>query len=96
LTRRDCFAFNAKGDAGTSGLIVSNMPYGKRAFAHDNSLHDFFAQWGSHLKRCCHGWNYGFLTADESFCAIAGLRVASTLRFENGGIKVLFVTGRIL
>jgi putative N6-adenine-specific DNA methylase len=96
LTRRDCFAFNAKGEAGTSGLIISNVPYGKRAFAHDNSLHDFYKQWGDHLKRCCHGWYYGFLTADESFRAMAGLRAASTLRFENGGIKVMFVTGRIL
>jgi putative N6-adenine-specific DNA methylase len=96
LTRRDCFAFNLKGEAGTSGLIISNLPYGKRAFAHDDAIHDFYARWGGHLKRFCHGWGYGFLSVDESFCTIAGLRPGPTLRFENGGIKVQFVTGRVL
>jgi putative N6-adenine-specific DNA methylase len=93
FTLRDCFTFNLKGEIKETGLIVSNLPYGKRAFTSHQALGDFYRQWGEHLKKHCQGWTFGFVVADESFGAIAGLPVASTIRFENGGLPVLFVTG---
>lgn len=95
LATRDCLAFNAKGEAGTAGLLISNLPYGKRAFASEQDLHRFYRAWGSHLKTVCRGWSWGFVAAEESFGKIAGLPVFSTLRFENGGLPVAFMQGVI-
>ncbi|MBN1127867.1 MAG: hypothetical protein JXA71_02700 [Chitinispirillaceae bacterium] len=91
----DCFAFNRNGEAGGAGLVVSNLPYGRRAFADHQALPDFYRQWGKHLLTFCRGWTYAFLVADHSFVPLSGLPVGSTRRFSNGGVPVLFVTGAI-
>jgi putative N6-adenine-specific DNA methylase len=92
---RDCFEFNTTGEAGSSGLLIANLPYGKRAFASGDDLHRFYKKWGAHLKRYCRGWSYGFIVAEESFGTLAELPVNAVLRFENGGLPVFFVQGSI-
>jgi putative N6-adenine-specific DNA methylase len=97
---RNCFDFNKDGKEGRQGLVIANLPYGKRAFATpqmpdgDDPM-AFYQQWGAHLRSHCSGWTYGFIVADRAFIKMAGLPVAKELRFENGGIPVTFVTGTI-
>ena len=95
LSCGSCFDFNKDGSAGRTGLAISNLPYGKRAFAGHRDLGKFYGDWGSHLKRYCRGWHFGFAVADRSFSRLAGLPVRSELRFDNGGITVYFVSGII-
>ncbi|MGA2508510.1 MAG: hypothetical protein ABSF80_13665 [Chitinispirillaceae bacterium] len=96
----NCFDFNKDGRAGRQGLVIANLPYGKRAFATlqmaggDDPMM-FYRQWGAHLKRYCRGWTYGFIAADRAFIKIAGLPAAKKLCFENGGIPVVYVSGTI-
>jgi putative N6-adenine-specific DNA methylase len=95
-----CFDFNKDGKFGGQGLIIANLPYGKRAYATPSAAGstdqaDFYRQWGAHLKRYCRGWNYGFVVADRFFIKAAGLKATKELCFENGGIPVIFVAGTI-
>jgi putative N6-adenine-specific DNA methylase len=91
----DCFSFNCDGLLGSEGLIIANLPYGKRAFPSEGGMQGFLRRWGAHLKRCCRGWTFGFVTAHPSFGAAAGLPVESVLAFENGGLRVFFVRGTV-
>jgi putative N6-adenine-specific DNA methylase len=93
--KADCFDFNREGAEGPRGLIIANLPYGKRAFADGLAIEAFYKRWGEHLRTHCRGWSFGFLTADRSFARRAGLRTQSELRFENGGIEVYFVHGTV-
>lgn len=95
LQCRNCFSFNCDGSAGDSGLIIANLPYGKRSFAGGSGQRDFYRQWGGHLKKYCRGWTYGFIVNDRSFLKTAGLPGRLTAQFENGGIPVFFMTGAI-
>lgn len=78
-----------------SGLIVSNLPYGKRIEFTINELHSFFRSFGRHLKRYFTGWNYAFVVADPDFEKITGIPVEKTISFSNGGIPVRLVMGLI-
>ena len=82
------------GGFGNEGLVISNLPYGKRAFAEDDPA-VFYKTLGTHLKKACRGWHYGFILADRELIKLLGLPVSGELRFENGGIPVTFVSGRI-
>ena len=90
----NCLEFNRDGSEGKTGLIISNLPYGKRAFA-GGDLDVFYKRFGEHLHKCCRGWTYGFLVADRSFLQTTKLKAKAELRFENGGLEVFFVTGTI-
>ncbi|MBN2036964.1 MAG: hypothetical protein JW768_09510 [Chitinispirillaceae bacterium] len=95
FVRQDCFAFNRNGEAGSGGLVIANLPYGKRAFASSSGGTSFFRKWGRHCKRYCSGWVFGFLLPQGRYAAELGLPIDSRLRFENGGLNVAFITGRI-
>jgi putative N6-adenine-specific DNA methylase len=90
----DCLDFNSDGSFGKEGLIISNLPYGKRAFAEDDP-EVFYTNLGAHLKKTCSGWHYGFVLAERGLIKTLGLPVGAELRFENGGIPVTFVNGKI-
>jgi len=91
----DCFTFNSKGEYGTKGLIISNLPFGKRIKTTDNDLREFHRKLGGWLRTSCRGWHYAFLVADEHFERHTGLHAATTLSFNNGGIHVRLVTGQV-
>ncbi len=93
--QENCLEFNRNGSVGKSGLIIANLPYGKRAFAANDDLHEFYKNWGEHLKEFCRGWTYGFVVNDQSFLKRAELPGRQMVQFENGGIPVFFMTGTI-
>ena len=93
--QENCLEFNRSGSVGRSGLVIGNLPYGKRAFAASDDLHEFYKNWGEHLKKYCSGWTWGFIVNDQSFLKTAGLTGRRTAQFENGGIPVFFMTGTI-
>jgi len=94
FTQRDFFTFNSDSALGRNGLVISNLPYGKRV-GDGASLHGLYKNIGKHLKKYCSGWHYGFVTADRAFPSISGLKVSDEIRFVNGGIPVTFFSGQI-
>lgn len=91
----DCLQFNESGELGCTGLIVSNLPYGKRIGVTGCSIEDFFSKFGRHLNRTCKGWDFAFVTAHELFEKLSGLSVSRKIRFSNGGINVMVCIGHV-
>lgn len=92
--QKDFFTFNTDDVYGLKGLIISNLPYGKRV-GENTALHALYKNIGKHLKKHCKGWHYGFVTAERAFPSISGLPVSIEIRFVNGGIPVTFFSGEI-
>lgn len=92
LSRQDCLSF--KPESEKKGLIISNLPYGKRVGA-GVEIREFYRMFGVHLRSHFSGWNYGLVVADAEFEKIAGLERKKEIRFVNGGLKVRFVQGRV-
>jgi putative N6-adenine-specific DNA methylase len=93
LSQKDCFEFNISGEYGTRGLLISNLPYGKRIGVCDE-LQQLFKNLGNHYRTYCKGWHFGFVTADRKFPQTAKLHVKEEIRFVNGGIPVSFFMGK--
>ncbi len=91
----DCLTFNAGSAFDRPGLIIANLPYGKRATAQGAAPGEFLRRFGSHLRRACRGWTWGFVTDEKQFAAKARLAPDSCLPFSNGGLDVYFMTGTI-
>jgi putative N6-adenine-specific DNA methylase len=91
----NCLEFNADGAFDHPGLIIANLPYGKRAIPSAAAPQEFFRRFGSHLRKSCRGWVWSFVTEDRQFATKAGLRSNSCMPFANGGLDVYFVTGTI-
>ena len=92
VTEANCLDFNKNSEHGHRGLIISNFPYGKRAFVTQDPL-AFCADYGAHLKKVCKGWSFGFLLGDRAHIKALGLRTTKEISFMNGGLDVVFVCG---
>ncbi len=77
------------------GLLISNLPYGKRIGVSESGLDEFYAKLGKHLCKEFSGWNFAFIVEDPGFAEKSGLKVNKEIRFKNGGIAVRLVMGRI-
>ena len=87
--------FDLAGDrvVGNRGLLIANLPYGKRVAAEGMELQVFYKKFGEHLRRAFNGWHFGVVVADQHFERVSRLRVEKELRFSNGGIPVRFLSG---
>ncbi len=68
-------------------LLVSNLPYGERL--EDTVLKDF----AKNLEENFKGWSFGFVCKDARW--LKNFTIQHKKTFENGGIKVVWVTGII-
>jgi len=91
----NCLEFNGFGDLKAPGLVIANLPYGKRVSTAGAAQNEWPQRFGNRLRRACRGWSWGFVTDDRHFARAAGLRQRSCLPFRNGGLDVYFVTGTI-
>lgn len=92
ISKQDCLTIKP---VTSPGLLISNLPYGKRIGSSESGLHEFFAKLGKHLCRQFSGWDFAFIVEDPDFAEISGLRISKEIRFKNGGISVRLVMGRI-
>ena len=76
------------------GLLLTNPPYGARVGGRDD-LRNLYAQLGKVARERCPGWSLAFLSADRALEAQVKLPLAQVLRFQNGGIPVRLVAGRV-
>lgn len=70
------------------GLIVTNLPYGRRVGA---DVRDVYAQFGNVIRSKCSGWRVGFLAGSLALVKQTRLAVSEPVWIENGGLKVPFV-----
>ncbi|NLD98801.1 MAG: hypothetical protein GX640_02915 [Fibrobacter sp.] len=88
----DCLSLTPPSD---TGLLLSNLPYGKRVNAGEYDLSDFYEKFGKHLRESFAGWDFAFVVADLLFEKKTGLRTNKEIRFHNGGIGVRLIMGRV-
>ena len=84
----DCSIYDKK------GLIISNLPYGKR-IGNESDTRDLIHEFGKQLLEKCREWEFAFVVAEEKFQKISGLKVKNIIKFKNGGLPVQFVMGKI-
>lgn len=92
FSRTDCFELKV---VTKPGLLVSNLPYGKRIEFTESALREFFRRLGNHLRKNFEGWDFAFITEDPDFAGVSGLQVKKEISFKNGGIPVKLVMGEI-
>ena len=76
------------------GWIVTNPPYGQRVSA-DYDLRNLYAQLGKVLRAKCAGWHVAMLAGNAQLEHSTGLKFATVIRIDNGGLKVRFVQGTV-
>ncbi len=79
-------------NSGAPGLVVANVPYGKRV-GDPGALSALFKALGAGLRRSHPGWRYAFLTNSEP--SSFGLPVDAVHPVANGGLRCQVVCGRI-
>jgi putative N6-adenine-specific DNA methylase len=77
---------------GPTGLVIANLPYGKRVGERDE-LGKLYRSVGKSLKSACAGWYFGFLLEEGS--EHLGLEIAERHTVSNGGISCEVVLGQI-
>jgi putative N6-adenine-specific DNA methylase len=80
-------------DLPAGALVISNLPYGKRAGAGSDLAALYRAVAGA--CRQSGAARAGFLTADPRAPGWLGLEDTHTTPIENGGLKCLFVVGKL-
>jgi putative N6-adenine-specific DNA methylase len=91
----NCLEFNNEGTFGHRGLVIANLPYGKRVGVAGAEGREWPRRFGRQLRRACRGWAWAFVTEDRHFAKSAGLTAGGCMPFINGGLDVYFVTGTI-
>jgi putative N6-adenine-specific DNA methylase len=94
FTKADCRDFNANGQLLPPGLIIANLPFGKRIGTIEGNA-ALCRDFGNRLRQHCGGWDYAFIASDEAYIRALGLRVTQRLPFSTGGIDVALVMGRL-
>lgn len=90
LERLDATALAPR--AGAPGLVVANLPYGKRVGERD-ALAGLYRALGASLKRACKGFRFAFLL--EEGAAHLGLPLDARHAVSNGGLRCEVVVGRV-
>jgi putative N6-adenine-specific DNA methylase len=88
----DVRAISAIQPPSTPGLVIANLPYGKRL---GSDVTDLYAQFGKVMKSKCAGWKVGILAGSMALVKQTRLPFGEPLWIENGGLKVPFVTAVI-
>jgi len=90
LERLDATQLTAPGPG--SGLVIANLPYGKRV-GNRFDLADLYRAVGKSLARAVPGWRFAFLLQTDE--AALGLPIDARVTVQNGGLPCVVVTGRV-
>lgn len=82
-------ALSALQPPASSGLLMANLPYGRRLG--DDSVRDVYAQFGKVIRQKCSGWHIGLLAGNLGLAQQTRLPFGEPLWIENGGLKVPFL-----
>lgn len=74
------------------GLVVANLPYGKRV-GERSALGSLYGQLGASLRRACAGWRFAFLLQEGA--EHLGLPIDERAQVANGGLRCEVVIGSV-
>jgi putative N6-adenine-specific DNA methylase len=74
------------------GLVIANLPYGKRVGERDE-LGTLYRKFGGALRKSCAGWYFALLL--EEGVEHLGLEIQETHRVSNGGLDCQLVLGEL-
>ncbi len=77
------------------GLLVANLPYGKRVGG-ESDLTGLHRNFGKALKTRFSGWRAVLLTGDPEYAEALGLPVAESWKVDNGGLDCVMISTKIL
>ena len=83
LKREDARKLRPPGSA--PGVVLSNLPYGKRLDARDTG--ELYFQWGENLKREWKGWRAWLFTGNPDARKRIGLSTSARIPFINGQLE---------
>ena len=90
----DSLALDIKTLPAKPGLIVGNLPYGKR-LSEDREVRALCRALGEKLRAEAKGWRFCFVFGDDEHAALTKLKPDFVLRFRNGGLPVVVLFGKI-
>jgi 23S rRNA (guanine2445-N2)-methyltransferase / 23S rRNA (guanine2069-N7)-methyltransferase len=73
----------------SSGLLLSNPPFGQRLGEFQNLLHLFY-RFGSHIKQHFGGWKVSLLCSEPKLLSAMRLKYDKELQMYNGSIPCVF------
>lgn len=85
--------FELKNSFEDKGLIISNLPYGKRIDSHEMTLSDLYRHIGKQFKKEFLGWDFLLVIPDNHLEKYLDLSVKRQMTFSNGGISVKAIWG---
>jgi putative N6-adenine-specific DNA methylase len=91
LERLDATALSARPGV-TPGLLLANLPYGKRV-GERSELATLYKRLGQSVRKGCPGWRFAFLL--EEGAEHLDLPLAQVFPLGNGGLNCTLVTGRL-
>ena len=94
LSEGDCRTFPLPAEGAHGGLIVGNLPYGKRV-GEEKAVSALCAALGAHLRATASGWRYCLILGEDVHVHALGLQPEASLRFKNGGLPVIALMGII-
>ncbi len=80
--------------ASERGLIVANLPYGRRLYDPDN-VQGLLVRFKDYLLDHARGWDFALVTTHPGIFTGSGLRIRSQLKFVNGGLRATAVLGTV-
>lgn len=94
LIQFDTQAVSALHPPARAGWIVTNPPYGVRV-SEGKDLRNLYAQFGNVLRSKCPGWRVAILSSDDFLLGHTGLKLETSLVFNNGGLRVKLGRGKV-
>ncbi|MBS2028983.1 MAG: RNA methyltransferase [Deltaproteobacteria bacterium] len=92
LERHD--ATKPRSGLGGPGLVVANLPYGKRV-GRDTELEKLYRDLVAALRQSVPGWRVALFAADAKALASLDVRWSATHALDNGGIPCTLVVGAL-
>lgn len=90
LERRDATTLAPPPDL-SPGLLVANLPYGKRV-GEEEDLDGLHRDFGNTLKKNFEGWRAALLVGSAHLAAQLGVAQERSLEIENGGIRCILIS----
>lgn len=93
-TIKNCSYDTIKVD-GEKGLLIVNLPYGKR-ISHGNKLVKEYKAFSSYIKKHYSGWEFALVyPKNKIFDKVLGLSPKTKIYFRNGGLEVNCIFGKL-
>jgi putative N6-adenine-specific DNA methylase len=94
ISHADALSFNHDGRYGRNGLLIANLPYGRR-IGEEAAVAELWRAFDRRLAESCRGWHAGTVLPRKGAGVFRNLKPVMYIPFVHGGIAVEFVYGPV-